>query len=262
MISQVKWKKIKGWGKESKAEYAAALSLTEARIEKNKFLKERESQEKQNFWERQSVSGAAEVNGVYCTRAAHEQSAIVQSALFNSVRVERIRGEQYSGGCTFHKYYSRPVLTINPLYTIKNIGGVVTILKKSELNSRGEKQVFWVESKGKADAVMVQGYLYKDHHSKKSCTAKIDSDRKKLAAKKLAERIVARENPDILDKTWVTMQDSLESGNCKIGTDSFLQKHFAGRAVSCKANYLLSIAGEQIQYVRRAITQAVSRQMA
>lgn len=77
-----------------------------------------------------------------------------------------------------------------------------------------------------------------------------------IIARKRAIRIDAR-IAKLAPTTWVTLEDSIASGNCSHGSQNFATRHGLGDCGAVRASYLLSL--ESSQRVRNAVRVAIAR---
>lgn len=113
---------------------------------------------------------------------------------------------------------------------------------------------------------MIEGYVYRGFHIKKSKTvknyadavAKITKIRNKRAQELRAQR--ARRGVNLKD-IWVRREDSIQSGNCQSGTDSFISLlgRNVGQIGGIRADYLLEIRNDR--YTVRAVEKAKEKYM-
>lgn len=105
---------------------------------------------------------------------------------------------------------------------------------------------------------LVKGFIYKGYHIEENdaqkALKKIQKIRSKSAKHILASRLVDQDKVD-LSKVVVTVQDSLNSGNCETGTKSFKERYKLENYITAKA--LLELSNDY--YTQRAVRTACLR---
>lgn len=135
------------------------------------------------------------------------------------------------GGCRFPVVERWIRLDVAKGYHIEVIGGIVTLIK-GEINRIG-MPCYWVESFGKCQVGkhLVKGYLVRGEHIKAKSlkeAQRINAEhRKQMLSDLLNARYKAKRLAENEDKVFVTFDDSIKSGNCEAGTQSFCNRLFA-----------------------------------
>ena len=153
-------------------------------------------------------------------------------------------------------------------YTIHQIGGIVTYIKGDRINRFGMPCEWVRQGRAIADLRTVKGYLVRGQHIEASSLAEAqkisEENRRKALPSLLAARIemkarierrkaemqkCAEEERMMVDMVTreITFEDSLNSGNCFPGTDSFkkrLEEEIGHPVDSINAQDLLSYASK------------------
>lgn len=145
---------------------------------------------------------------------------------------------------------------------LKTIGGVVTFIN-GKIDRNGIACEWVEQGRSIADVSIHKGYLVRGEHIEaKSLNAakKINADHR---AKALAVLVAKRKKEIKLSNVMVTFDMSLSSGNCKAGTQSFVNKLEAelGHPVSELSAYWVLFYGRKFgveYYAQRAVDYAIA----
>lgn len=152
-------------------------------------------------------------------------------------------------GTYWKKYTSReswPVterdfyLEIRKGWHVKRIAGVITFIKGSTINREG-MACEWVEQgRSIADIRTVKGWLVRGEHIEAKTLEGAKAINAEHRAKQLAALLAARKRDEknrIKEASlMITFEDSLASGNCRPGTQSFKDKY--EREIGHEASYI------------------------
>lgn len=142
------------------------------------------------------------------------------------------------------------------------IGGLVT-LDAVKTNNYRILKISWAEqSKGfslkKADGYLVDGHYHVTAKNAEQALKKFESNQKKTEKKTIIKHFLNNfaELSPMLPKIWVGVADSINAGNCRVGTDAFYNviKQKAGQIGGLRADYLVNIRDDT--FVRKAIVYA------
>lgn len=153
-------------------------------------------------------------------------------------------------------------ITIRKGWFIKTIGGVVTFIN-GKIDRNGIACEWVEQGRSIADVSIHKGYLVRGEHIEaKSLNAakKINADHR---AKALAVLVAKRKKEIKLSNVMVTFDMSLSSGNCKAGTQSFVNKieEELGRKVTELSAYWVLYYGRKFgveYYAQRAVNYALT----
>jgi len=137
--------------------------------------------------------------------------------------------DRYTGRCKYWKVTRSFTLCIRKGWHVQIIGGVITFVRNTKIDRHGIA-CEWIEQ-GKAinDVRTVKGFLVRGEHieakSLKEAQAINAEHRAKqlttlLAARKRGKKMLIRESSLV-----ITFEDSLKSGNCRPGTQSFKDRY-------------------------------------
>jgi len=152
-------------------------------------------------------------------------------------------------GTYWKKYTSReswPVterdfyLEIRKGWHVKRIAGVITFIKGNTINREG-MACEWVEQgRAIADIRTVKGWLVRGEHIEAKTLEEAKAINAEHRAKQLAALLAARKRDEknrIKEASlMITFEDSLASGNCRPGTQSFKDKY--EREIGHEASYI------------------------
>ncbi|MGB0131510.1 hypothetical protein [Chlorobium sp.] len=143
-------------------------------------------------------------------------------------------------------------------WTTKVIGGILTIAPRTRFDER-EYKAFWVEQGRGFSVKLIEGFVIRGHHiagndmeKARTKVAKIRSDAARLLLKKRHSLVEAGQK-------WVTIDDSLKAGNCRVGTDAFVKKlekklNAQGPIGAVRGDIIIALQDDY--YTRRAIAVA------
>ena len=181
--------------------------------------------------------------------------------------------EGYSRSFGFPMIYRSFEVCVKKGYTIHLIGGIITYIKGNRINRLGMPCEWVKQGRAIADLLTVKGYLVRGQHIEASSLDEAkqisEENRRKALPAMLAARIemkARRERQKEEEQKWeeekqkrakeermmaamvtreITFEDSLNSGNCFPGTDSFkkrLEEEIGHPVESINALDLLSYA--------------------
>lgn len=175
----------------------------------------------------------------------------------------------YSGAQRWPIVRYRFVFDLHPSAKGKeDIGGLITA-KLSPTDVAGVQACKWFKLTYNSQK-LVTGYLVRgNYHSTKKTPQAALAEYKIAQRKKIDTYITTRKqriDSDILSRTWVTTDDSISGGNCKVGTIAFVDRfktamakqHGWGEVGAVRADFLQKI--ESSIFTRKAILAAISRQ--
>lgn len=143
-------------------------------------------------------------------------------------------------------------------WTTKVIGGILTIAPRTRFDER-EYKAFWVEQGRGFSVKLIEGFVLRGYHiagndieKARTKVAKIRSDAARLLLKKRHSLVEAGQK-------WVTVDDSLKSGNCRVGTEAFVRKlekklNAQGPIGAVRGDIIIALQDDY--YTRRAIAVA------
>lgn len=146
----------------------------------------------------------------------------------------------------------------NRQWTTLVVGNVLTIAPIYAKSSR-EYKAFWLtQSRGFA-VKLHEGYVIKGYHVE---CRDIETARKKVAkVRSKAAKILLDKRYELRDakKKWVTVDDSIRAGNCRYGTEAFvnkIKKELAamGEIGAVRGDVVLTLQNDY--YTRRAVAIA------
>lgn len=240
----------------------------EAKKRENKLKKEQEK--KENF-----ISSLSAQCGCPLDNEIEKGLHLGKDCPFNIVKIGK-KNDIYIREWTYWKEYTKSTsyprtgrdlnITIKKGWFIKTIGGVVTFIN-GKIDRNGIACEWVEQGRSIADLTMHKGYLVRGEHIEaKSLEAakKINADHR---AKALAV-LVAKRKRDLkkikeLSNIVVTFDMSLKSGNCKAGTQSFVNKLEAelGHPVTELSAYWVLFYGRKFgveYYAQRAVNYAIA----
>lgn len=146
--------------------------------------------------------------------------------------------EKYSNSCRFWKVTRFYTLHLRKGWFIHIVGGVITFAKSANIDRNGMACEWIEQGKSIADIRTVSGYLVRGEHieAKNLKEAKqINAQhRAVILARTLRQRRAKAQREAKSANIIVTFADSLDSGNCRPGTQAF-------------KNYVDSVKGEDVQ---------------
>lgn len=145
---------------------------------------------------------------------------------------------RYSSSCRFWKVTRNFTLHIRKGWYIHIIGGVITFAKSAKIDRNGMVCEWIEQGKSIADIHTVSGFLVKGEHieakSMKEAKQINSQHRAEILARTLKQRRAKAQREAKSASIIVTFADSLNSGNCRPGTQAF-------------KNYVDSVKGEDVQ---------------
>lgn len=141
------------------------------------------------------------------------------------------------------------------------IGGLVTL--DAEKVGNREYKAAWAEQSRGFDLKTVYGWIIRGYHVKaktlqaaRKKAAKARQLQLNSALKLRAQKSKTRYESEQYKSTWVTVDDSLKSGNCSTGTQQFLKriKREIGNVCAIRGDILLKMQDDY--YTRRAVITA------
>lgn len=158
--------------------------------------------------------------------------------------------EKYSSRCKYNKVVRIPIIEIKKGYTLRYIDGKYVFIKKDKIDRHKPTKIEFV-SQGKkyTDIWLTDGLLYRGEIYE-NLTAKAVKEAYKSAV--LASKRYIDEMFEKASKVSVNYLDSIKSGNCKNGTESFanlLSRYIKDESVKDYDNYTLS-GTDLIKYAR------------
>ena len=169
----------------------------------------------------------------------------------DSVKAEwsKENGVICSEGTYWKKYTSReswPVTTRNFILTIrkgwhaKSIAGVLTFVKGDKIEREGMACEWIEQGKSIASIRTVKGFLVRGEHIEAKTLREAQAINAEHRAKQLASLIASRKRDEkkrVKEASlMITFEDSLASGNCRPGTQSFKDKY--EREIGHEATYI------------------------
>lgn len=143
-------------------------------------------------------------------------------------------------------------------WTTKVIGGILTIAPRSRFDER-EYKAFWVEQGRGFTVKLIEGFVIRGYHiaGKDFAAAKV----KVAKIRSNAARLLLKERHSLVDagKKWVTVDDSLKAGNCRVGTEAFVKKlekklNAKGQIGAVRGDIVIALQDDY--YTRRAVAVA------
>lgn len=182
---------------------------------------------------------------------------------------ERTEWVKYTNSKSFPHTNRELSITIKKGWFIKTIGGVVTFLPPKQ-DRNGVSCDYVCQGRSIADVELVHGFLVKGEHisvaeaKTLAIAKKINADHRAdaLAALIAKRKRMAKEKAKLTD-VMVTFDMSLKSGNCKPGTQSFVNKieEELGHEVTELSADKVLMYGRKYEveyYARRAINYAIA----
>jgi len=148
---------------------------------------------------------------------------------------------------------------------IKAIGGLVTFIK-GKIDRNGMKCLWIEQGRSIADITMYEGYLVKGEHilaeSLKAAQKANRKTRETALANLIGKRAKDKVTNELLRNTTVTFDMSLASGNCRPGTQAFVNKleDLLGHEVKEMNAYDVLLYGRKFgveTYAKRTINYAI-----
>lgn len=160
--------------------------------------------------------------------------------------------QEYAKNCSYKaKHGSNQIyLTISEIESIEFVGNIPTI--KGELVAPKIYEcssLVGTGSKHNYNIVWEKGFLTSDYHA--SSIKQAQNWRKKMAEQLLSAR---RKAIDIEAKKlkFVGFEHSLKAGNCKSGTDAFIQRHQLDKDMGYQLGYIMSL--ERSHFTERLLS--------
>ena len=180
---------------------------------------------------------------------ANREPTIAKYSDHNDIYLEK-RYEKYSSRCKYTKVVRIPIVEIKKGYTLRYIDGKYVFIKKGKIDRHKPTKIEFV-SQGKeyTDIWLTDGLLYRGEIYE-NLTAKAVKEAYKSAV--LASKRHTNDLFDKASKVSVKYLDSIKSGNCKNGTESFanlLSRYLKDESVKDYDNYTLS-GTDLIKYAR------------
>lgn len=182
---------------------------------------------------------------------------------------EQTEWVKYTNSKSFPHTYRELSISIKKGWLIKTIGGVVTFLPPKQ-DRNGVSCDYVCQGRSIADVALVHGFLVKGEHisvaeaKTLAIAKKINADHRAdaLAALIAKRKRLAKEKAKLTD-VMVTFDMSLKSGNCKPGTQSFVNKieEELGHEVTELSADKVLMYGRKFEveyYARRAINYAIA----
>lgn len=149
-------------------------------------------------------------------------------------------------------------------WTTKVIGGLLTIAPRTRFLDR-EYKAYWVEQGRGFSVKLIKGFVIRGYHVAGN---DIDKARAKVAKiRTAAASLLLKKRHQINDAAakWVTLDDSLNAGNCKAGTEAFVKKlekemRASGQIGAVRGDVILKIQDDI--YTRRAVAVAAHSKLA
>ncbi len=172
------------------------------------------------------------------------------------LRFSHDRTWSYAKSCKYRPTHGsvRLSLTFDEFKRAQVIGGVLTILPKT---NRKLKKVEWFEGKGSKQYFQlqrVQGWLYEGYHSTNKERA-IEGGNRNIELRKLQEA-KQKAYRKALRRSY-TFLDSLRAGNCSAGTKAFILRCGLDERREYRGTFLVRVAKEKssgsLQYVNKMI---------
>lgn len=171
----------------------------------------------------------------FCVNSAEDMSIDSERELnFNDMRGQ------------WAKAYTNLVFTVTKNVQAKNfeiIGGMLTYF----INRKSGKCVWFEKSRGYSFKTKC-GYLIGDLH--------VETDSKIVAVKAYKKQLdKLKKLTAKLQRTWVTVADSIAAGNCKSGTDNFIAQANLSDWGAIRSDYLIELAEKfgVVDFAQRAI---------
>jgi len=174
----------------------------------------------------------------------------------------------YSRSCKFTMIRRRVIITIKRGYTLHNVGGLMTFVKGEKIDRSGMGCEWAVQGRSYSDVVMHKGYLVKGEHIEAKSLAearRINSEhRGKILAKLLEDKSKREKLESSAKKVAVTVNDSLDSGNCMFGTMDFKGKveRVLGHTIDHLSGDLVLKYGKVFHvesYAEKAVREAIRK---
>lgn len=151
--------------------------------------------------------------------------------------------ERYASSCRFWKTTRSFTLHIRKGWYIHIIGGVITFTKSAKINRNGIVCEWVEQGKSIADIRTISGFLVRGEHieAKSLNEAKRinEQHRAEILTRTLRQRKAKEQREAKTANIIITFADSLNSGNCRPGTQAF-------------KNYVDKIKGEDVQSLNGA----------
>ena len=159
--------------------------------------------------------------------------------------------EKYSRSCRFWKTLRSFTLHLRKGWYVHVIGGVVTFTKSPKIDRNGIACEWVEQGKCIADIHTIKGYLVKGEHIEaknlKEAIRINNQHRANILARTLRQRQAKVQRDAKIANINVTFADSLNSGNCRPGTQAF--KNYVD---SVKGEYVESLNGLELRKLAKA----------
>jgi hypothetical protein len=179
-----------------------------------------------------------------------------------TVRCNRLSGcydreHEYANSCKYRAQHGRvdAKISLEEYRNISIIGGLITHIAPNQHTK--VKKCWWYAGKGqKSNFVLIRqnGYIFEGYHSLTKSGA-LEGGLRNIVAKK--EKEVAAKKYARALRAQYTYQDSIDAGNCEIGTKAFILRCNLNAAKKYRGAFLLKTAQEKstssISYVKRMI---------
>jgi len=175
---------------------------------------------------------------------------------FATLTVRDDRTETYAKSCSYRPTHGAVTykLTADEIRNISIIGGIVTYIYPKQRNK--VKKCYWyagVGSKNRFSYEKVEGFVFADFHSKNKELAKIGGlaniarkkNRIKLAKEQAKEQALYQKKYRKALRSEYSYQDSLNAGNCEVGTKAFILRLKLDEEKNYRGSFLLKKAKEK-----------------
>lgn len=151
--------------------------------------------------------------------------------------------ERYSSSCRFLKTTRSFTLYLRKGWYIHIIGGVITFTKSAKIDRNGIVCEWVEQGKSIADIRTISGFLVRGEHieakSLKEAKRINEQHRAEILTRTLRQRKAKALREEKIPNIIITFADSLNSGNCRPGTQAF-------------KNYVDRVKGEDVQSLNGA----------
>lgn len=184
--------------------------------------------------------------------------SLIGDAITPDMEVTTEREWSSNGKWAGNNYYY--TLTVPASYTFDLIGGILTIYPRARVYNQITQAYIVKQGRG-MDAYIVPCYLWRDYHCRAKTIEKAGKEVEKVRKLRIKNAIAKRLYLKNLSNVWVTFQDSVQSGNCKIGTEAWAKRymehiHADGEIGAVRADALLKY--EDTIYTQRAVARAIA----
>jgi hypothetical protein len=183
--------------------------------------------------------------------------------IFNKLVAVNNRTKDYPKSCRYKALHGsvRLVLSKEELINTKVIANLVTYIEPDQKNK--VKKCYWYEGKGlksNFNLTKVEGFIFANYHSKSKEDA-LKGGQANIIREK--EQIKKAKNFNKALRLQYSFQDSLDCGNCKVGSEAFILRTGLDLNKKYRGSFLLSIAKEKssssVSFIERMINYKINK---